>query len=429
VTASISKRRWLHYSRRLPFSAFPAPAHLQSSAGSDSPYETSLFDAFTALYGRDSESEAESRPFVADVPDSRALIYVRDAVLLLGCLQQAYRFAGRGAPYTISPEDGLPNRIPDPEFDERIARFHGRLARAQSNVTAIPQLGTMASEYVRDKHLNDQLTILVVRRLHERTWNVFPDLWADDPTKAVAIYTGYLPPLLSLGSLGSLFLRSPELAAALDSSVATTIAFLAAAVSLGAGPKCHFAGLAMFGFLEISNSDLEGAIEAGFADATRLLAELSIPAANIDSRESLIREAEHVSPRMWPIRRGAFIRRGAAATLLDVYGATCYLDVILQSAAAGGETANARAVHFEDAVQRLIDRSTWKPTDKLRAIRQRSLRQDRVTLTDVDAIGACDGTLLLVSCKSRLFDEGYELGDYAPTRNAQSLAANAHARW
>jgi hypothetical protein len=72
-------------------------------------------------------------------------------------------------------------------------------------------------------------------------------------------------------------------------------------------------------------------------------------------------------------------------------------------------------------VQRLVDRSVWKPIPEIARIRQiKAIKLGGQSLTDIDAIGASNGTLLLISCKSVALPSSYFEGEYNVVRNRRT---------
>jgi hypothetical protein len=103
-----------------------------------------------------------------------------------------------------------------------------------------------------------------------------------------------------------------------------------------------------------------------------------------------------------------------------------FLDVI-EPIGAGGAQANQWGEMFEDRIQAWIDQSAWRPVPDLAAMQRRTLRRAGRRLTDVDAVGARDGQLLIVSCKSRALTDAFERGEYDEVRNVRTQAAQALA--
>jgi hypothetical protein len=60
-------------------------------------------------------------------------------------------------------------------------------------------------------------------------------------------------------------------------------------------------------------------------------------------------------------------------------------------------------------------------------MQRRTLRRAGRKLTDVDAVGARDRQLLILSCKSRALTDAFERGEYGEVRNARTQAEQALA--
>jgi hypothetical protein len=80
-------------------------------------------------------------------------------------------------------------------------------------------------------------------------------------------------------------------------------------------------------------------------------------------------------------------------------------------------------------VQRAIDETAWRPSPAVATLRGRHLRHDGKTITDLDAVGDRDGTLLLVSCKSAPFSDEFDRGEYETVRNLKTAALKAVDDW
>jgi hypothetical protein len=112
---------------------------------------------------------------------------------------------------------------------------------------------------------------------------------------------------------------------------------------------------------------------------------------------------------------------------LDLAAATLRLNHAFEFPRITGMEANARAEHFEASVQSTVDSSRWSGSTA-RSLQGRTLRHNRKSITDVDAVGARGGQLLLISCKSILYAE-YEIADYRVLRNASDQVQKAVIAW
>jgi hypothetical protein len=136
--------------------------------------------------------------------------------------------------------------------------------------------------------------------------------------------------------------------------------------------------------------------------------------------------AVHAS--VWPLSSGDVIRRFGDNLLLDTTGAS---QALLHRIELGRSPllGNLRAREFELQCQDLIDGTTWSPPPDLRALRGRTLRAGGRALTDIDAIGTKNHSLLIVSCKSVIYDRDYDQGDYRAIRNSQTTVDQAVRDW
>jgi hypothetical protein len=137
-----------------------------------------------------------------------------------------------------------------------------------------------------------------------------------------------------------------------------------------------------------------------------------------------------IAPGTWPLQAGGVIRPYMKDHILvDLCAASSALIARVKSDRTAADLANSRSQTFELQVQALIDSSEWRPDSALAALRGRTLRHSGSVLTDIDAIGARGSTLLLVSCKSLIYDGDYDKGTYKVIRNAQSTVDAAVKDW
>ena len=122
------------------------------------------------------------------------------------------------------------------------------------------------------------------------------------------------------------------------------------------------------------------------------------------------------------------MRQFRDSTLLDVTAMSAALIQNAELDRTASDIANLRSEAFEHEVQALIDDSPWSASG-LRALRGRVLRLQSKGITNIDAIGAKADCLLLVSCKSLIYDRSYDRGDYRVVRNVQSTTDSAVIDW
>lgn len=131
---------------------------------------------------------------------------------------------------------------------------------------------------------------------------------------------------------------------------------------------------------------------------------------------------------VFPLAHGAPVRRLAGQVCIDMWAASMGFLAWFQFPNVQGQVANERAAKFEDVVQEVIDRTCWADRPS-RELRQRTLSVDGQAMTDIDAIGSYNGTLLLVSCKSIPYTRDYDRGVHNVIRNAASTVDKGVDYW
>ena len=136
--------------------------------------------------------------------------------------------------------------------------------------------------------------------------------------------------------------------------------------------------------------------------------------------------AVHAS--VWPLSSGNVVRRFRDNLLIDTTSAS---HALLHRIELGRSPllGNLRAREFELQCQDLIDGTAWLPPPELKALRGRTLRAGGRALTDIDAIGVKERSLLIVSCKSVIYDRDYDQGDFRVIRNTQATVDQAVIEW
>ncbi len=154
-----------------------------------------------------------------------------------------------------------------------------------------------------------------------------------------------------------------------------------------------------------------------------LLSAEATPSAII---QSLLGATNSVFP---PIQPKSLFDLGGDALLVDWVQLSRLFGEAVERAGSGGLFGNQWGAVFEDRIQDQIDQTRWRPSDELRESRRRHLRVGGERIGEIDAIGALDDRLLLVSCKSRPFSTEYLRGDYEAVRNTGTDAKSAVTAW
>lgn len=144
----------------------------------------------------------------------------------------------------------------------------------------------------------------------------------------------------------------------------------------------------------------------------------------IEWRDSLLA----VSASTWPLGSGNVLRRFRDYFLVDTTGASHALLERLELNRSP-LTGNLRAKTFELQCQDIIDNTQWKALPEISALRGRPLRRNGIHFTDIDAIGSNGKTLLIISCKSIIYDRDYDQGVFRVVRNCQTTIDEAVEHW
>jgi hypothetical protein len=148
-----------------------------------------------------------------------------------------------------------------------------------------------------------------------------------------------------------------------------------------------------------------------------------------EDAEAVIRDLAGVGVSLYPPSRGRILHTLGHTVVVDLEAASHAIFRCLERPVNDGEYVNRWGDTFELHIQDIIDDSPWAPGAELGQLRGRTLRLGEAWLTNIDALGALDGTLLLVSCKSRPFTQAYDRGDYGEVRNVRTLAENSVSEW
>ncbi|MBK7519389.1 MAG: hypothetical protein IPI75_04410 [Gammaproteobacteria bacterium] len=146
--------------------------------------------------------------------------------------------------------------------------------------------------------------------------------------------------------------------------------------------------------------------------------------------EMWAQSADSVLPSLWPLKTGGIYQAcGDQYILFDFHSASAALGSRLEIDRKNPDLGNIRGDKFEKQCQEIIDGSKWNPTPAIAALRGKHLRRDGAQVTDIDAIGEYESTILIVSCKSVVYDALYDRGEYGVIRNAAATVDAAVEHW
>lgn len=420
-----SAMRWLWMLRRLPQSVFEG--RLSTTLGYDSTLAEVISGRSPARERREhwrGENTCLAYPLEGAVVTRLARFCA--GIRILSQFHVLFRWAGKGASLLFQrgriPEIRVDSTIRGSveTYDRRLASTGRPLSRFGSVVTsAIEEDGT------------DQ--ILWIQRCEPAVVpTVVPGISiAEAKTKDWALtQANFFLELLSIQKLQELVSdRRCDLNVLFTKEAAVLLYLLACAPSLLVR---HQAGL--YSLLRTGNLI--------WKDASQLYKRLSmlfnivpdfvrqiLRAASVLNSSEVLDALESIVGEAWPLAAGPVLRHERNAICVDLKTASNRLDAALQFPALQGDPANVRADHFEKEVQSVVDKSKWRPNTFVALLRGRTLVRDGKHITDIDAIGETEGTLLIVSCKSTLYSGHYDIGDYRTIRNVASNIEDAIQRW
>jgi hypothetical protein len=414
-----SAARWLWYLRRLPDAIF------QGSYSTTIGYDRALAESLT-WFSKRSEQSANLKSFGFRVDGSAAkhvLAFVMQ-VRLLSHLHSNYRRIGKGAELFF--ENGLPFSEQDDSVAEAIRIYDERHEQRRFDQAALGVVGSLAEvEAPRSTRESRVFRFVPCEAIHVPI--DAPDLGGRIvPATVVARHMieiipveSFLRPYTSNPESGLPYLEDIEPLLLLQMMFPLLCADLPALLSTSL----------QVGYGVVSASRLERVVSSWLPPLREYLVELA-PSINWsqDFQEWLAR-INAIEPSVWPLKRGGCIREALGAVVLDFTASSGALMGLSEISRSNFEVANIRAETFEIQVQGIIDGSKWKPDQEVADLRGRALKRAGADVTDIDAIGMFNGELLLVSCKSLVYDREYDKGTHRVVANAQTTVDKGVVDW
>jgi hypothetical protein len=420
-----NRLRWLWYLRRLPRHIFEGTLPTTFS------YDSSLAEVLSE-YGN-TNTTAKSSPgsavsYKIDDPVVRRVVKFCGGVILLSQIHVLLRLAGKGSFFSFetSQISALPGARPSIEISQAIRLYDKRVAAGSHFLN---RTGTIiTSDQQLDKE--DISSIFLITRAEQPLWRRAASGRLARKHAELEVFHNFIPSIISVEQLrvlnsdprllgfdwiqpdvGALFIL-------LIVSIAFYLYFDNAPVTLGQYGYCLMD-------LEMFKITVDERITEARSIVQQLTSSSNLPTTSADLLDTL----ENCSGSIWPLQLGSPIRRDGELICVDLYAATARLNSLLEFPNVQGTVANARAAHFELAAQAAIDDSPWSPGKDLKKLRGRKLRYDHQDVTDIDAIGEYNGTLLMVSCKSMIYSSAYEAGEYAAVKNKSDVIEEAVKHW
>jgi hypothetical protein len=405
-----SPAQWLWYLRGVPFSCWAG------SLPTTSVYDSSLAETLTT------KSENVSKPLrkdgIGQYPLNEAdADYVSEFCAGARCLSQIHtnlRWVGKGAKIDLSTPFG--HVLPSDTLRESVELYDARVSSTPGYY--LSRTGSITAERGSDGHESE---LMVVNRL--------PTILGQSPRGSLA-EIAFSIDFVSLEPLGRLNRIIWETGNRWwFDETALLICFLRVISPLVTSDLASLAKVIRYGWLMTSLSQIQSALRHYFDDALAFASNLFPGVCFPSNLPDLFYLIAEMKGSVWPFRRGSAIRTVGRLFLLDLHAATMMLNESAEFKTRGGAEGDVRGRHFENAVQAVIDQSEWGPPPRLRVKVGFMLRDRGKDVSDLDAIGLKDGILLLVSCKSRIYSDEYDQGNYGTISGTVRLIEGALTKW
>ena len=425
--AGYNRLQWLWYLRRLPRHVFEGTLPTTFS------YDSSLAETLSAhgstnTTGKYSAGAADN--YKIDDSVVRRLLKFCGGVILLSQIHVLLRLAGKGSffSFATSQLSALPNSRPSLEISQATRLYDKRVAVGSHFLNRTGT--TITSDHQLDKERIS--SIFFITRTEQPFWRRLVSGRPAKENTEIEILYGFIPSIVSVEQLRA-FNSDPRLLGFdwIQPEVGALFILLIVSIAF----YLHFDNapvtLGQYGYCLMDLEMFKIAVDARITEARLIVEQLTLSSSsNLPTTAAdLLQTLENYSGSTWPLQIGSPIRRDGELICVDLYAAAARLDSLLEFPNVQGEVGNARGAHFEFAVQAVINHSPWCPNDDLKQLRGRKLRYKDQDITDIDAIGEYNGTLLMVSCKSVIYTGAYDSGDYALVRNRSQMVEEAVGYW
>lgn len=413
--------RWLWYLRRAPDSLF------EGNYGTTLGYDRLLAEIFSSQFTASDASEAVERvAFRVDDSAFRFIARYVGRVKLLSHMHGLYRRVGKGATLDTSRPILMANTSEAIEraiqiYDLRHDRSHEFIGAGLGMVTIDPDF----QQLVEERSAGEPIALLSICTPSFQAPVTYPD---DAGGLSIAtVNVRHVMKKLSLtrvlnpmGAEGC----SPDYLP----SIAALTQLLMFVPAICVYVPWALSSITQQGYVLVGEERLRDIVDHHIREVVGQLAPLTPgfawPVDFIQWRDSLLA----VTASVWPLSSGNVVRRFSDNLLIDITGASQALLHRLELTRSP-TIGNMRGEEFELQCQDLIDRTPWEPSPEVKFLRGRPLRQSSKIITDIDAIGVRERTLLIVSCKSIIYDRDYDQGVFRVIRNSQATIDDAAELW
>lgn len=408
--------RWLWLLRRVPEHVF------EGTVPTTSGYDTALAETVSGRSSRQTAEHASCNGQVSFSVDREVLTWLARfcaGVRLLSHIHVMYRWSAKGAAFRFT-RGAMPTNEASDELATAVHRYDQRVASENS---PLRRLGTPIAERVSRFDIGD---ITLLHPAKNPTYVACPrpgQAAEEEGVDLCRVLARFVPSQVSIQKLFRLVEDPRTLDGwTLPAETASLLCLAGATMVLAHRHSSGIHGLLATGYLAWADirraqTGLQDAIEAFTSQPLGAM----LRATGIQDGADVFRHLHAIEGSAWPLRPGPVIRKSRSTVWIDYVAATQQLEAALQMPNIQGPAANARAAHFEDEVQAVIDASKWRPSEAMKGLRGKTLRLAGQSITDVDAVAHCPhGRFILVSCKSSPYCDAYDIGSHSVVRNADT---------
>lgn len=415
--------RWLWYLRRTPDELFKGKYN--STLG----YDRLLAELLSWYQPVEQVSEISgSIRFRIDKSTARHVARFIGCVRLLSQLHVLYRRVGKGA--LLDTTTPIPHTTNCDTVEKAIRLYDQRQDESYTSSGSGLGLAPLGGNTwrVREEANEDENTLFILQRLVEtaRVPVSYPD--SEGNVVEMKIDARYFPQTLNLNKIHNPFPTGCKTALPYLTSIAPFVQLLMMVPIFCSRLPWALGDIARQGYFFCRLSVFETLFEAltpAIKEQIKRLAP-NIPCLQYPAWRRAI---DATGPELWPLRSGGVLRQHGNVILIDI-AATSHALLQRMELNRNPLLGNIRAHEFEIQCQAIINNSRWIPSQELAILRGRHLQlKGGQILTDVDAIGESGKTLLLVSCKSVIYDGDYDRGTYNVIRNNQTTIDTAVSKW
>ena len=414
-----SSMRWLWMLRRLPPHIF---------VGEVASYDQLLAEVMSAQSRKKEAYLRSANSNIYDVSGAtpKRLARFCAGIQYLSRVHSYLRNAGKGASF-IFYQDRFPRNIPDKDLEQAAELYDQRVL--DGGMLLLSRGGTKLAE---DKSGSPELLYVIgcEQQYVPVSNHLMQDIGYEHPSSTQwVLRVRFLPRFVSIALLRELQAGLPS-EVSIWSSEATIIARLLRIASAYVDEhQAGYVSLLTRGYLLMPKSKFVDIADEWLTVEDPWLDETFTDQLISSSGNDFLEALKALQGNSYPLKAGPIIRTEQDIICLDLFAASQYFEHILEYPDSKGKIANNRSGHFEKAVQKTIDQSKWKPKHEVAALRGRTLRLSNQNITDIDSIGENDGKLLIVDCKSVIYNSDYDIGDYKIVRNTESEIVKKTQKW